>query len=124
MNQRHWRDYFNTGIVGSDAPEYIKKASWTIEYANLSEEEKAMVFALEKAQAIYDTEIVSSFLDGRDEGIVLGEAKGEAKGKAKGEAAKALAIAKNAINMNMPVDTIMMLTGLTRDEIEGLQFNI
>ena len=37
-----------------------------------------------------------------------------------GEAAKAIAIAKNAIQMDMPIETIVKLTGLTRAEVEGL----
>ena len=31
-----------------------------------------------------------------------------------------MAVAKNAIGMEMPVDTIVKLTGLTREEIESL----
>jgi len=67
-NQKHWRDYFLTGEVGSEAPEYIKKASRVIETVNLGEEEKKVIQALEKAQAIIDAEYSSAFFDGKDEG--------------------------------------------------------
>jgi len=38
-----------------------------------------------------------------------------------GESAKAIAIAKNALQMGMAIDTIITLTELTREEIEGLR---
>ena len=66
-NQQHWRDYFTTGKVSDTAPEYIKKASWIIEWANLKEEEREMVELLEKAQADHDNDMVSAYLDGKEE---------------------------------------------------------
>jgi predicted transposase/invertase (TIGR01784 family) len=65
-NQKHWHDYFTTGEVSQDAPEYIQKASRIIDFVNLGKEEKEMALALEKAQAIYDTEIASSFFEGME----------------------------------------------------------
>jgi predicted transposase/invertase (TIGR01784 family) len=38
-----------------------------------------------------------------------------------GELSKAMAIAKNAINMNLATDMIVKLTGLTSEEVEGLR---
>ena len=52
----------------TDAPDYIRKASHVIEVINLGEEEKKVVQALEKAQAIIDAECSSAFFDGKDEG--------------------------------------------------------
>jgi predicted transposase/invertase (TIGR01784 family) len=39
----------------------------------------------------------------------------------RGEKAKALSIARNALQMNMPIDDIVKLTGLTRAEVEALR---
>ena len=53
---------------------------------------------------------------GEARGIALGEARGEMRGEQKG-------ISKTALNMKkdgMSVDTIMRLTGLSKNEIEGL----
>ena len=50
-----------------------------------------------------------------------GHAEGEAKGRAEGEKSKAVAIAKNALMMNMQVNDIAELTGFTREEIEALR---
>ena len=41
--------------------------------------------------------------------------------KADGEKAKAFAIAKNLMSMNLPIDQIITATGLTRSEVEGLK---
>jgi predicted transposase/invertase (TIGR01784 family) len=67
-NQRHWHDYFKLGVVKPEAPEYIKKASDIIEYVNLSEEERNMADALEKARDTMQDELDYSFFEGKDEG--------------------------------------------------------
>jgi len=64
LNQKHWYDYFNTGAVSPDAPEYIQKASRIIDFANLTEEERTVAKSLERAQADYDLEMYSSYVDG------------------------------------------------------------
>ena len=109
QRQRYWHEYFNTGEVGPDAPEYIQKASSIIEYSNLTEEELTMAKTLERAQAIYEADMYGSFIEG------------EAKGEAKGEAAKARAIAINLLKMDISVEQVVTATGLTHEEVEGLQ---
>jgi hypothetical protein len=49
--------------------------------------------------------------------------EGMAEGIAKGNTEKCFAIAKNAIAMKMPISQIEQLTGLTRAQIEALQFS-
>ena len=49
-----------------------------------------------------------------NEASALGHARRE------GEKAKAVAIARNAVQMNLPIEDIIKLTGLSRDEIENL----
>ena len=105
VNQQHWRDYFKTGVVSSDAPEYIRKASSIIEYYNLTEEERDMAIALEKAQAIIDAEINSSFFDGKEEG----------------RAEEKFDIAKAMLNDGEPLEKIVKYTGFTVDFIKTLK---
>ena len=112
-NQQHWHDYFTTGVVMPDAPEYIKKASRTIEFVNLGEEERTVALAIERAQAIHDAEIVSSFLDGKDEGRAEGRTEGRTEG--------IYAVVRNLLKRNRPIDEIMEDTGLTREEVEKLK---
>ena len=64
QNQKHWYDYFNTGTVSPDAPLYIQKASRIINFVNLTEEERTVAKSLERAQADYDLEMYSSYVDG------------------------------------------------------------
>jgi predicted transposase YdaD len=59
--------------------------------------------------------------EGLAEGEAKGKAEGEAKGKAEGERAKAIAIAENALKMNMPVADIARLTGMPVSDIEALE---
>ena len=51
----------------------------------------------------------------RAEGVKEGEKRGRAEGAKK----NSLAIAKKALRMNMPIDDVVELTGLTREEVEG-----
>ena len=72
VNQKHWRDYFLTGIVPPEAPDYIKRASQIIDKANLGEEEMKVEQTLEKAQAILDAEHCGAYFDGEEEGRLEG----------------------------------------------------
>jgi predicted transposase/invertase (TIGR01784 family) len=107
-NQRHWQKYFLTGEAPDDAPEYIKKAAWVIEKANLTQEERDMYDQVEKWQEIHKNEIYSAHLEGKLEG------------KLEGEKTKSIAIALNALQMGMTIADISQLTGLTEDEIRKL----
>ena len=64
-----------------------------------------MALALEKAQAIHDTEIVSSFLDGKDEGRIEG----------------IYCVAQNLLKRKRSIEEIMEDTGLSREEVENLK---
>ena len=90
-NQQYWRDYFITGEAHPDAPEYIKKASYIIEYANLSEEEKKVSEVLEKARADYDAGFSSAYNDG----IEIGKQERE------------IEMAKDMLKDNEPVEKII-----------------
>ncbi len=79
-----------------------------------------MAEALEKAQAIYDTELVSSYLDGRDEGRAEGEARGRAEGRAEGEASGIVKTARAMLSDGMLPDIIAKYTGLSREQILAL----
>ena len=57
---------------------------------------------------------------GEARGRAEGEAIGEARGKAQGEAEKSKEIAKKMKAKNMPIEEIVELTGLTKEEIEKL----
>ena len=58
---------------------------------------------------------------GEKRGEKRGEKIGEKIGEKRGEKAKALEIAKNALQISMPINDIAKLTGLTNDEVEALR---
>jgi predicted transposase/invertase (TIGR01784 family) len=107
-NQRHWRHYFITGEASPDAPEYIKKASKIIEYANLSEEERFMMSALERLEANEQAERGYVYL----EGLTKGKAEGIAEGKTEGKKEKAMEIAKLLFKLQITMENISNATNL------------
>ena len=60
----------------------------------------------------------------REEGIAEGEARGlaagEAKGRAEGKSEGIVTVAKSMKAMNLPMETIMQVTGLSQKEVEEL----
>ena len=58
--------------------------------------------------------------EGRAEGLAEGLEKGLAKGRAEGASEKALTIAREMLALNISVDTIKKVTGLTDNEIHDL----
>ena len=78
----------------------------------------------DEAQALHHAQ-----LKGQEEGMAKGMAKGQEEGMAKGKAegiaegetTKALAIAKNLLLINLPLDEIVTVTGLTYEEVKTLR---
>ena len=70
-------------------------------------------------------DIKNSLDTARKEGITKGMAEGMAKGMAKGitegMAKEKAKIAKKLLEIGMPLENIMQVTGLTEDEINNLQ---
>ena len=58
--------------------------------------------------------------EGHAEGLAEGLAEGRAEGHAEGASEKALAVARELLAMNMSIDNIKKVTGLTDDEIHNL----
>ena len=58
--------------------------------------------------------------EGRAEGIAEGRAEGIAEGRAEGIAEGILTVAKNLKAQNIPLQTIMESTGLTKEQIDSL----
>ena len=59
--------------------------------------------------------------EGRAKGRAEGKAEGRAEGKAEGRAEGMLEVAKNLLSMDIPILQIMQATGLTQEQIKGLQ---
>ena len=53
--------------------------------------------------------------------MIEAEARGEAQGEARGEIKKAFSIARNMLNLNLPIDVILKSTGLSMEQIKDLK---
>ena len=80
--------------------EYVKKAEEELEYLNSDEEEKELARLREKAIRDEAAAMAGAIKRGREEGIAE--------------------IAKKMLEENIEIETIIKLTGLTREEIEKL----
>ena len=56
-----------------------------------------------------------------DSGMRKAKDEGRAEGKAEGKAEEKIEVARNALKMNMSVDDISKLTGLSRQQIEDIK---
>ena len=55
-----------------------------------------------------------------EEGLEKGRAEGRTEGRTEGEKTKSLAIARNLLDLEFPMETISKATGLSLDEIKNL----
>ena len=115
-NQRHWHDYFNTDTANPDAPEYIKKAGSIIDFVNLTEEERTVARSLERAQADYDLDMYSSYMDG--------ETKGKAEGKAEGDTERQLKTAKMMLREGLQPEIVAKCTELSLESVMAMRIEI
>ncbi|MCL2814337.1 MAG: Rpn family recombination-promoting nuclease/putative transposase [Oscillospiraceae bacterium] len=98
------------GIVNKiiESEEVLKVAGSLLMNISQDERERAIFRSRRKFQTDMDSNLATA------------EARGEAKGEARGENKKAFEVARNALRKKMTVEDIIDLTGLTREEIEGL----
>jgi len=59
--------------------------------------------------------------EGLREGFDLGKAEGKAEGRAEGKAEGKAEVAKAMLKNDLPVETIMACTGLSKEEIQKLK---
>ncbi len=63
-------------------------------------------------------------IEGRLEGRIEGRAEGRIEGIEKGEYNKSIAIAKNLLVMNFNIDDIRKATGLSKEQIENIKYQL
>ena len=71
-----------------------------------------------------NTSMCEAILQMVDEGIMLGEKRGEERGEKRGEMQKALDIARRMLEKNYPMEQVVDLTMLTKQEVEELSRTI
>ena len=86
----------------------------------MNENERQEYYAHLDALATQNDTIENYKSEGRKEGLAEGEAIGIEKGRTEGERQKALEIAKNMKSLGLPTETIIQVTGLSKEEIDNM----
>ena len=104
--------------------ENVKKAEEEFEYLTGDEETKRLAYLREKAIRDEMAAMAKARREGMEEGEKigknLGEKIGEKIGEKRGKKSKALEIAKKMLVKGIDTESIIEITGLTKEEIENL----
>lgn len=112
-----WISYLKTGVIHpEDTAPGLKEARESLRYNNMSKEERQAYDEHINAVMIENDVIDTAKTEGREEGLAEGRTEGRTEGRAEGRTE----VARNLKSMNLPIETIMQATGLTKDEIEQL----
>ena len=132
-----WLDYLKNDYIRPDTTTPgLKEAREKLVYYNMNPTERAdydrHVDAIMIQNDVLGTAKLEGKIEGKIEGRIEGRAEGKAEGRAEGKAegkAEGLIegeekgvfkVARNMKKMGVPLDTIVLSTGLTKDEIERL----
>ena len=95
--------------------DYLNRKSTKVQNMLLAEYDYDTDIAVQRKEAFDDGVSI-----GRNEGIAIGEERGISIGLLQGEHKKAIETARNALTMNLSVEQVAILTGLSVEEIEKL----
>lgn len=120
-----WLDYLKNDYIRPDTTTPgLKEAREKLVYYNMNPTERADYDRHVDAIMIQNDVLGTAKLEGKIEGRIEGRAEGKAEGKAEGliegEEKGVFKVARNMKKMGVPLDTIVLSTGLTKDEIERL----
>ena len=125
-----WIAFLKTGeIADNTKTSGLSEARELLRLDNLSPKERANyeahLSALQYQRSVIQSGWIEGKAEGKVEGLAEGKAEGLAEGKAEGlaeglaegEKKKALTIAKQAKEMGMSIENILLLTGLKKEEL-------
>ncbi len=121
-----WVNYLKNGIIAPDtkAPG-LQEARERLKYYEMSNKERYAYDEHLNAIMIQNDVLGNAKLEGhaegRAEGLAEGRAEGLAEGLAKGRTEEKLAIARNLLSLNMPLDVVAQSTGLSVEELQGIK---
>ncbi|EOH97760.1 Rpn family recombination-promoting nuclease/putative transposase [Enterococcus pallens] len=104
-----WQQFFRTGEVPDNAPDYLKEAQKKTNYYSLDEEEQKMIMNMNKAKMINDA-VMSTAVR-----------KAEERGIKEGADMRSVDIALNLLKMGLSVEQVAVGTGLAIKEIEEIR---
>ena len=120
-----WIEYLKTGVIHPDtkAPG-LEEARRKLVYYNMNKAEQLAYDEHINAIMIQNDVLSTAAMEGRQEGLAEGRQEGLAEGRqeglAEGRMEEKQANARRMKALNLPVETICQVTGLTAGEIENL----
>ena len=103
----------------------IKEAEVALRELSEDEENQRIAELREKhildTQDIYDTGLDEGFKRGEKAGKIEGKREGKREGKIEGSNEEKIKIAKKLLDKNMPIEQIIEITELTKEEISKIQ---
>lgn len=116
-----WIEYLKTGVIHPDtkAPG-LEEARRKLVYYNMNKAEQLAYDEHINAIMIQNDVLSTAAMEGRQEGRQEGLAEGRQEGLAEGRMEEKQANARRMKALNLPVETICQVTGLSAREIENL----
>lgn len=116
-----WIEYLKTGVIHPDtkAPG-LEEARRKLVYYNMNKAEQLAYDEHINAIMIQNDVLSTAAMEGRQEGRQEGLAEGRQEGLAEGRMDEKQANARRMKALNLPVETICQVTGLSAGEIENL----
>ena len=116
-----WIEYLKTGVIHPDtkAPG-LEEARRKLVYYNMDKAEQLAYDEHINAIMIQNDVLSTAAMEGRQEGRQEGLAEGRQEGLAEGRMEEKQANARRMKALNLPVETICQVTGLSAGEIENL----
>ena len=116
-----WIEYLKTGVIHPDtkAPG-LEEARRKLVYYNMNKAEQLAYDEHINAIMIQNDVLSTAAMEGRQEGRQEGLAEGRQEGIAEGRMEEKQANARRMKALNLPVETICQVTGLSAGEIESL----
>ena len=116
-----WIEYLKTGVIHPDtkAPG-LEEARRKLVYYNMNKAEQLAYDEHINAIMIQNDVLSTAAMEGRQEGRQEGLAEGRQEGLAEGRMEEKQANARRMKALNLPVETICQVTGLSTGEIENL----
>ena len=116
-----WIEYLKTGVIHPDTKSPgLEEARRKLVYYNMNKAEQLAYDEHINAIMIQNDVLSTAAMEGRQEGRQEGLAEGRQEGLAEGRMEEKQANARRMKALNLPVETICQVTGLSAGEIENL----
>ena len=120
-----WMDYLKTGIVKEDTrTPGLQQVREKLRVLSMTQAEREAYYRhldnIMVQNDSYDTAISEGMAKGRAEGRAEGLAEGRAEGLEEGKIQEKYESARKMLELNLPLETIMQITGLSADQIRTL----